>query len=268
LNLVDRIHHHVYDNYKYYPILNNATTIYSNLKSKLDDLHALQDPIERRMREFERRPSVLEHLKSSIEVSKTWVAEARKNYTTEPEDDHVFTEEQINNVEKEANNTQVWLDEILVKQEKLKDYEDPVLLVDDMITKGEKIDRLVLSMEKKRKLWRPKKVEKEDEEDEEDEEGSVSEEETTAVEEGEDGEKTTKTKKIYKPKTKKSKKSKKSKTTSSTASATEGDNATSTTSTTSTTTTSETSKETPSETPVTEKKEEKEEKVNDKKDEL
>jgi len=196
----------------------------ADLKSKLDDLHALQDPIERRMREFERRPSVLDHLKSSIEISKNWVAEARKNYTTEPEDDHVFTEEQINNVEKEANTTQVWLDETLAKQEKLKDYEDPVLLVDDMISKGEKIDRLVLSMERKRKLWKPKKVEKEedDEDDEEnDDEDSADEEESTVIEEeGENGEKTTKTKKVYKPKTKKSKKSKKSETSSSTDSAT------------------------------------------------
>ncbi|ORX45559.1 HSP70-domain-containing protein [Piromyces finnis] len=218
----------------------------SDLKAKLDELHALQDPIERRMSEFERRPSVLGHIKSSIEISKNWVIEARKNYTTEPEDDHVFTEEQIDSVESLANTTQVWLDETLAKQKELKDYEDPVLLVDDMITKGEKIDRLVLSMEKKRKLWKPKKVEKEEEEEE-----SASEEETTDIEEEEEdenGEKVTKTKKVYKSKTKKSKK------TSSTTSATETAEATAT---------PDASEET-SEAPATEEKEAEKEKENDK----
>ncbi|OUM58710.1 hypothetical protein PIROE2DRAFT_52367 [Piromyces sp. E2] len=219
----------------------------ADLKAKLDDLHALQDPIERRMREFERRPSVLGHLKSSIEVSKNWVIEARKNYTKEPEDDHVFTEEQITSVESLANTTQVWLDETLAKQKELKDYEDPVLLIDDMITRGEKIDRLVLSMERKRKLWKPKKVEKEEE---------TSEEETTIVgeeeeeEEGENGEKVTKTKKIYKTKTKKAKKSKS--TSSSSSTATDTAEATSTAS------------EKSTETPATEEKEKEKEATKEK----
>jgi len=216
----------------------------ADLKSKLDELHAHQDPIERRMREFERRSSVLGHLKSSISVSKNWVIDARKNYTTEPEDDHVFTQEQIDSVESLANSTQVWLDETLAKQEELKDYEEPVLLIDDMITKGEKIDRLVLSMERKRKLWKPKKVEKEEE--------SSSEEETTIVEEEEEeeednGEKVTKTKKVYKSKTKKSKSSSSS--------------ATSTAEATSTPAASEES------TPATEEKEKEDDKENEKKKE-
>jgi len=182
----------------------------ADLKSKLDELHALQDPIERRVREFENRQSVLEHLNTSIEVSKSWVIDARKNYTAEPEDDHVFTEEQITSVETLANNTQVWLEETLAKQKELKDYEDPVLLIEDMISKGETLDRKVLAMERKRKLWKPKKVEKEEEDssDEEETETSFVEEE----EEDENGEKVTKTKKIYKTKTKKSKKAKPSST--------------------------------------------------------
>lgn len=180
------------------------------LKSKLDELHALQDPIEKRINEFERRPGVLNHLKTSITLSKDWVSEAKKNFTTEPEDDHIFTEDQIGSVEAMANATQVWLDDLLTQQEKLQNHDNPVLLSDDMISRGEKLDKLLLSMERKRKLWKPKKVVKEETtatSDEEDDD--AEEEETVSVENDDEGKPVTKTKKVYKPKTKKSKKTEK-----------------------------------------------------------
>lgn len=140
--------------------MNAAASVY---EEKLEQLRSSANEIYARHWEHNERPEALNALKSMINGSQGFLATA-KNLTLDKNPDRgVFTEVEINNLEKVIKETIAWRDTEVTEQEKLARSE-PVRLTVKMLTeKMALLDREVKYLVNKIKLWKPKVVPKEKE---------------------------------------------------------------------------------------------------------
>ncbi|XP_048257945.1 hypoxia up-regulated protein 1-like isoform X2 [Haliotis rufescens] len=120
---------------------------------KLKSLKDSLKDVVRRVFELEERPKALEALKSMLNHSFHFLKSV-KNLTTT--DDPIFTEVEVTTLETLINETSEWRSTNLKEQKKLKDYENPKMLVEDIALKIQALDREVKYLINKAKYWKPK----------------------------------------------------------------------------------------------------------------
>ncbi|XP_071111379.1 hypoxia up-regulated protein 1-like isoform X1 [Haliotis cracherodii] len=120
---------------------------------KLKSLKDSLKDVVRRVFELEERPKALDALKSMLNHSVHFLKSV-KNLTTT--DDPIFTEVEVTTLETLINETSDWRSTNLKEQKKLKDYENPKMLVEDIALKIQALDREVKYLINKAKYWKPK----------------------------------------------------------------------------------------------------------------
>ncbi|KAB0798996.1 hypothetical protein PPYR_06876 [Photinus pyralis] len=133
-------------------------------ESKLGELKQLTKDLYLRVLEHRERPEAINALKSMLNGSVHFLASA-KNLTkeTNPEKD-VFTEVEIETLQRVINETQEWMDKKVAEQDQLKKSEPVKLTVRLLSEKMALLDREVKYLVNKIKIWKPKKTEKPKEE--------------------------------------------------------------------------------------------------------
>ncbi|XP_050415640.1 hypoxia up-regulated protein 1 isoform X1 [Patella vulgata] len=122
-------------------------------KSKLKTLKDGMKDILIRFKEREERPKALDALFNMLNHSNYFLATIKNLSSLE---DPVFTEIEITTLEKLVNETKTWRDENVAEQKKLKDNENPKLLVESIAYKIQALDREVKYLVNKAKTFKPK----------------------------------------------------------------------------------------------------------------
>ncbi|XP_072011773.1 hypoxia up-regulated protein 1 isoform X2 [Engystomops pustulosus] len=128
----------------------SATT--KELKDKLSELKKACKSLFFKVEERRKWPDKLAALDSLLNHSSIFLKSARMI----PEDDPIFTEVELNTLEKLINDTWVWKNETLAEQEKLPSTEKPVLLSKDIDQKLAALDREIQYLLNKAKFSKPK----------------------------------------------------------------------------------------------------------------
>uniref|UniRef100_A0AAQ5X674 Hypoxia up-regulated protein 1 n=1 Tax=Amphiprion ocellaris TaxID=80972 RepID=A0AAQ5X674_AMPOC len=127
-----------------------ATT--KQLREKLSQLKSLCKDMFFRVEERRKWPDRLAALDSLLNTSSFFLRSARLI----PEDDQIFTEVELNMLEKVINETTMWKNETVADQEKRSPQERPVLLSKDIESKLALLDREVNYLLNKAKFAKPK----------------------------------------------------------------------------------------------------------------
>lgn len=129
-------------------------------EKKIDDLHLLTKELFSRVWEHKERPEALKALHSMLNHSSHFLLSA-KNLTksSNPEKD-IFTDVEVETLEKLITETTDWRDKAVKEQEAVKKNEPVKLTVKMLMDKMAALDREVKYLVNKLKMWRPKKVEK------------------------------------------------------------------------------------------------------------
>ncbi|XP_047028167.1 hypoxia up-regulated protein 1 [Helicoverpa zea] len=133
-------------------------------EAKLAALKDKTSPIFYKHWEHRERPDAVSSLRSMLNSSREFLKMA-KNFTKDanPEKD-VFTDVEINLLEKKIEETTSWLSTSIKEQKALKKNDDIKLTVDSIREKMANLDREMKYLLNKMKIWRPKKpVKKESE---------------------------------------------------------------------------------------------------------
>ncbi|KAK7904314.1 hypothetical protein WMY93_016921 [Mugilogobius chulae] len=128
----------------------SATT--KELRGKLSGLKSLCKDMFFRVEERRKWPERLASLESMLNTSSFFLKSARLI----PEDDQIFTEVELNVLEKVINETTTWKNETVAEQEKRSPKERPVLLSKDIENKLGLLDREVNYLLNKAKFAKPK----------------------------------------------------------------------------------------------------------------
>ncbi|KAJ8934580.1 hypothetical protein NQ314_013270 [Rhamnusium bicolor] len=129
-------------------------------EKKSDDLHTLTKELFSRVWEHKERPEALKALHSMLNHSTHFLTSAKNlTKTTNPEKD-IYTDVEIESLEKLINETTDWEEKVVKEQNELKKYEPVKLTVKMLMDKMAALDREVKYLVNKIKLWRPKKIEK------------------------------------------------------------------------------------------------------------
>lgn len=127
-----------------------ATT--KQLKEKLSQLKSLCKDMFFRVEERRKWPDRLAALDTMLNTSSFFLRSARLI----PEDDQIFTEVELNMLEKVINETTTWKNETVAEQEKRSPKERPILLSKDIESKLALLDREVNYLLNKAKFAKPK----------------------------------------------------------------------------------------------------------------
>lgn len=153
-------------------------------EKKIAEIHELTDPLYARVWEHHERPEALKVLNQRVNDSTLFLENARNLTKTVNPDKDVFTEVEIETLNKAIRETVEWRDKQVNEQNKIKKSE-PVLLTVKMISeKISSLDREVKYLINKLKIWKPKisekeKKEKKEKEEKKDEDKSESVEENS-----------------------------------------------------------------------------------------
>nr|XP_022912599.1 hypoxia up-regulated protein 1 [Onthophagus taurus]XP_022912601.1 hypoxia up-regulated protein 1 [Onthophagus taurus] len=129
-------------------------------EKKLSELKSLTRDLYIRVFEHKERPEAISALNNMLNGSRNFLDSARNlTKTNNPEKD-VFTDVEIQTLEKIIVETEEWRDKELDEQGKIKKYEPVKLTVKMISEKMAALDREVKYLVNKIKLWKPKKVEK------------------------------------------------------------------------------------------------------------
>merc|ERR1712087_509138 len=138
---------------------------------RLKQLKDIGDPMEYKKWEFEHRDQRVENFKKLVFKYQQWV-------TTEDEKYSHIGEDQRKIVKKYAGDADAWLTQQLIKQDRLKKYENPSLKCKDVDNKYREVydqcNKIVMTPKPKP----PKKEEEEKKEDKKDEKGGDDKEKT------------------------------------------------------------------------------------------
>ncbi|GJQ78832.1 hypothetical protein Trydic_g2674 [Trypoxylus dichotomus] len=157
----------------------------STYESKLAELRTLTRELYYRVFEHKERPEALSALNNMLNASRNFLESARNlTKTNNPEKD-IFTDVEIETLEKIIRETEEWRDKENEEQKKIKKYEPVKLTVKMISEKMASLDREVKYLVNKIKLWKPKKIEKPKEEKKTDDKKNEEENaaETTVEEE-------------------------------------------------------------------------------------
>ncbi|KAM6911153.1 hypoxia up-regulated protein 1 [Lycodopsis pacificus] len=127
-----------------------ATT--KQLREKLSQLKSLCKDMFFRVEERRKWPDRLAALDSMLNTSSFFLRSAKLI----PEDDQIFTEVELNTLEKVINETTTWKNETVAEQEKISPIERPILLSKDIESKLTLLDREVNYLLNKAKFAKPK----------------------------------------------------------------------------------------------------------------
>ncbi|XP_046664978.1 hypoxia up-regulated protein 1 isoform X1 [Homalodisca vitripennis] len=136
----------------------------NSYEKKLSELKSLTKPVWKRVAEANERPEAIAALLATINGSRnflTTIKNMSEAQVTDPADPPMFTQIELDTLGKVINETQEWLDKIVVDQEKLAPHETPVLTVRSLVEKMGTLDREVKYLVNKAKIWKPK-IKKED----------------------------------------------------------------------------------------------------------
>lgn len=122
------------------------------LREKLSQLKSLCKDMFFRVEERRKWPDRLAALDSMLNTSSFFLRSAKMI----PEDDQIFTEVELNLLEKVINETTTWKNETVAEQEKRSPKERPILLSKDIETKLSLLDREVNYLLNKAKFAKPK----------------------------------------------------------------------------------------------------------------
>lgn len=128
----------------------SATT--KELRGKLSELKSLCKNMFFRVEERRKWPERLASLDSVLNTSSFFLRSVRLI----PEDDQIFTEVELNLLEKVINETTTWKNETVAEQEKRSPKERPVLLSKDIESKQTLLEREVNYLLNKAKFVKPK----------------------------------------------------------------------------------------------------------------
>lgn len=128
----------------------SATT--KELRGKLSELKSMCKDMFFRVDERRKWPERLASLESMLNTSSFFLRGARLI----PEDDQIFTEVELNMLEKVINETTTWKNETIAEQGKRSPNERPVLLSKDIDSKLALLDREVNYLLNKAKFAKPK----------------------------------------------------------------------------------------------------------------
>ncbi|XP_054481698.1 hypoxia up-regulated protein 1 [Anoplopoma fimbria] len=127
-----------------------ATT--KQLREKLSQLKSLCKDMFFRVEERRKWPDHLVALDSMLNTSSFFLRSAKLI----PEDDQIFTEVELNTLERMINETTTWKNETVAEQEKRSPVERPILLSKDIASKLSLLDREVNYLLNKAKFAKPK----------------------------------------------------------------------------------------------------------------
>ncbi|KAG7224627.1 hypothetical protein INR49_011380 [Caranx melampygus] len=127
-----------------------ATT--KQLRERLSQLKSLCKDMFFRVEERRKWPDRLAALESMLNTSSFFLRSAKLI----PEDDQIFTEVELNMLEKVINETMTWKNETVAEQEKRSPKERPILLSKDIESKLALLDREVNYLLNKAKFAKPK----------------------------------------------------------------------------------------------------------------
>ncbi|CAH1796840.1 unnamed protein product [Owenia fusiformis] len=131
-------------------------------KDKLKSLQKAMKDVILRVKEVSERPAALDALKSMLNYS-VHFKEGMKNFTAGmTEGDEIFTEVEFNTLAKLVSETTAWREEQLALQEKTPLYEKLIILIEDIATKVQALDREVKYLVSKAKYYKPKPKPKEE----------------------------------------------------------------------------------------------------------
>ncbi|KAK5608456.1 Hypoxia up-regulated protein 1 [Crenichthys baileyi] len=127
-----------------------ATT--KELREKLSHLKSLCKDMFFRVEERRKWPELLTTLDNMLNTSAFFLRSAKLI----PEDDHIFTEVELNMMEKVINETTIWKNETVAEQEKRSPRERPILLSRDIESKLVLLEREMNYLLNKAKFAKPK----------------------------------------------------------------------------------------------------------------
>ncbi|CAH1103724.1 unnamed protein product [Psylliodes chrysocephalus] len=129
-------------------------------EKKLDDLNLLTKDLLARVFEHKERPEAIKALNSLLNHSSNFLLSAKNvTKTTNPEKD-IFTDVEIETLEKLIKDTEEWRDKSVKEQDAIKKNQPIKLTIKSIMDKMAALDREVKYLLNKAKLWKPKKVEK------------------------------------------------------------------------------------------------------------
>lgn len=129
-------------------------------EAKLLDLQKLTKPLYLRVAEHRERPDAIAALRTVLNGSSTFLKDAR-NVTAaklEAEESWVFTEIELNTLEKQIKETGEWLTKMEKEQAEQKRSEAPKMSIKSISDKINNLDREVKYLVNKAKIWRPPKA--------------------------------------------------------------------------------------------------------------
>uniref|UniRef100_A0A0B7AHG5 Hypoxia up-regulated protein 1 n=1 Tax=Arion vulgaris TaxID=1028688 RepID=A0A0B7AHG5_9EUPU len=125
----------------------------SEFKEKLKALKDKAQDILKRVYEVEERPKAMEALRETLNQTEFFLATV-KNFSDIA--DPIFTQVEMDTLEKLINETRQWRDETVAAQKKLKPYDNPVLLVEDVAQRIVALERERRYLINKIKNFKPK----------------------------------------------------------------------------------------------------------------
>ncbi|WVF72219.1 hypothetical protein IAT40_007031 [Kwoniella sp. CBS 6097] len=141
------------------------------LRKKRADLEALEAPIIFRFSEYQVRGKSVEDFQQAMFASRSFLVEARANYTAalkaaesatpeNPVAPPKYTEEELKNVEEMMKENETWMDKSMQEQVKIDasgdKTKDPVIKSKDLDERGKKLQMTVLRLMSKKTPRRPK----------------------------------------------------------------------------------------------------------------
>lgn len=129
-------------------------------EKKLDELHTLTRDLFGRVWEHRERPEALKALHQMLNHSSHFLLTAKNLTKTTNVEKDVFTDVEVETLDKLITETTEWRDKIVKEQDKTPKNEVVKLTVKMLMDKMAALDREVKYLVNKIKMWRPKKVEK------------------------------------------------------------------------------------------------------------
>ncbi|XP_053408991.1 hypoxia up-regulated protein 1-like isoform X2 [Mercenaria mercenaria] len=122
---------------------------------KLKSLKKEVKELGKRVKEFKERPEALATLDGMLNHSSLFLLSI-KNLSAIEIEDKVFTDVEIETLEKLINETEEWKATMIKEQSAIPDYEKPKLLIEDIAFKMQALDREVKYLINKAKTFKPK----------------------------------------------------------------------------------------------------------------
>lgn len=125
-------------------------------EKRIQEFVKLTDDLYKRVWEHQERPEALKAMRQMLNSSSGFLASARNLTKTANPDKDVFTEVEIETLNKLIAETTQWVDKHVAEQKQLKKSEQLVLSVKMIAEKMAVLDREVKYLVNKLKIWRPK----------------------------------------------------------------------------------------------------------------